>query len=90
LNVAADPGSANLPDAFVSRRDLNQLIVRCVDDRTLQFAIFHGLSNNRYKRLDLSDARTLTGYEHRDDLAVENPQFKHTALAGKPETHTGL
>jgi nucleoside-diphosphate-sugar epimerase len=90
LNVAAEPENANLLDAFVSRRDLNQLIVRCVDDRTLQFAIFHGLSNNRYKRLDLSDARALVGYEPRDDLAVENPQFKHTALAGKPETHKGL
>lgn len=90
LNVAAEPDSANLLDAFVSRRDLNQLIVRCVDDRTLQFAIFHGLSNNRYKRLDLSDARALVGYEPRDDLAMENPQFKNTALAGKPETHKGL
>jgi hypothetical protein len=60
-----------------------------VDDETLQFAIFHGLSNNRFKRLDLSDARALVGYEPRDDLAVENPQFKHTALAEEPETHKG-
>jgi hypothetical protein len=90
LNTAAEPGSANLLDAFVSRRDLNQLIVRCVDDETLRFAIFHGLSNNRYKRLDLSDTCALVGYEPRDDLATENPQFKHTALAGKPETHKGV
>lgn len=88
-SVAANPGSANLLDAFVSRRDLNQLIVRCVDDETLQFAIFHGLSNNRYKRLDLSDARALIGYEPQDDLATENPQFKHTVLAEHPETHKG-
>ncbi len=89
LAVAADPHNAGLLDAFVSRRDLNQLIVRCVDDETLQFAIFHGLSNNRFKRLDLSDARALIGYEPRDDLATENPQFKHTALAEEPETHKG-
>jgi nucleoside-diphosphate-sugar epimerase len=89
LATAADPGSAGLLDAFVSRRDLNQLIVRCVDDETLLFAIFHGLSNNRYKRLDVSDARALLGYEPRDDLAAENPQFKHTALAEEAETHKG-
>lgn len=87
--TAADPNSAGLLDAFVSRRDLNQLIVRCVDDETLLFAIFHGLSNNRFKRLDLSDARALVGYAPRDDLAAENPQFKHTALTKEPETHKG-
>lgn len=90
LTTAANPDSASLLDAFVSRRDLNQLIVRCVDDETLLFAIFHGLSNNRFKRLDLSDARALIGYEPRDDLAAENPQFKHTALAQEPASHKGL
>jgi hypothetical protein len=89
LSVAAEPSSAGLLDAFVSQRDLNQLIIRSVDDETLLFAIFHGLSNNRFKRLDLSDARALIGYEPRDDLATENPQFKHTALAEEPETHKG-
>ena len=89
LSDAADPSNAGLLDAFVSRRDLNQLIVRCVDDVTLQFAVFHGLSNNRFKRLDLSDARALVGYEPVDDLAIHNPQFKETALAGEPITHKG-
>lgn len=89
LAKAADANSAALLDAFVSRRDLNQLIVRCVDNETLRFAVFHGLSNNRYKRLDLSDARALVGYEPQDDLAAENPQFKHTALVDKPLTHAG-
>lgn len=90
LAAAADPNRAGLLDAFVSRRDLHQLMVRCVDDETLQFAIFHGLSNNRFKRLDLSDARALIGYDPRDDLAAENPQFKHTALAAEPPSHKGM
>lgn len=89
LKKAAEPSNANLLDAFVSRRDLNQLIVRSIDNTTLRFAIFHGLSNNRYKRLDLSDARELLGYEPLDDLACENPQFKNTALAEDPQTHKG-
>src|SRR3954469_6511526 len=50
-------------DAWVSQRDLNQLIERCIDDQTLKFAIFNGLSNNRFKRLDISDARELLGYD---------------------------
>lgn len=89
LKIAAQPSNANLLDAFVSRRDMNQLLVRCVDDTSLRFAIFHGLSNNRFKRLDLSDARALLGYAPQDDLAVENPQFSRTALAEEPETHKG-
>lgn len=62
-------------DAFVSRRDLNQLIEKCIEVENLQFAIFNGVSNNRFKRLDISDARELVGYEPRDDLAQENPQL---------------
>jgi len=86
---AADAKKAGLLDAFVSRRDLHQLIVRSIDDDTLQFAVFHGLSNNRFKRLDVSDARALLGYEPQDDLAAENPQFKHTALNDHPCLHQG-
>jgi nucleoside-diphosphate-sugar epimerase len=54
-------------DAFVSQRDLNQLIERCIDVENLKFAILHGLSDNRFKRLDISDARALVGYAPQDD-----------------------
>ena len=37
------------------------------------FAIFHGLSNNTFKRLDISDARELVGYAPEDDLVRDNP-----------------
>ena len=49
-------------DAWVSQRDLNQLIEKCIDVENLKFAVFHGLSDNRFKRLDISDARELVGY----------------------------
>ncbi len=52
-------------------RDLHQLIVRCIDDLTLQFAIFQAMSNNRYNRYDTSDARELLGYAPVDDAFVE-------------------
>jgi UDP-glucose 4-epimerase len=67
-------------DGFVSRRDLNDLIVKCIDDDRLRFAIFHGLSNNRFKRLDISDARELLGYFPQDDLTRENPRLRPLQL----------
>ena len=67
-------------DAWVSRRDLNQLIERSIDVVELRFAILHGLSNNRFKRLDISDARQLVGYAPRDDLTEVNPRVKGLRL----------
>ncbi len=68
-------------DAFVSRRDLNQLINRCIDaPDSLRFAVFHGLSNNAFKRLDISDARELVGYMPEDDFAAEHPATRDLHL----------
>lgn len=52
---------------YVSERDLNQLIVRCIETPNVQFAIVHGISNNRFKRLDLTSTRDLLGYAPQDD-----------------------
>lgn len=77
----------NMLDAWVSQRDLNQLIEKCIDDETLKFAIFNGLSNNRFKRLDISDARELVGYAPQDDLTEVNPQLKPLHLTERVQTH---
>lgn len=63
-------------DCFVSHRDLNDLMVRCIDDSRLRFAIFHGVSDNRFKRLDISDARELLGFFPQDDFTRENPALR--------------
>jgi NAD(P)-dependent dehydrogenase (short-subunit alcohol dehydrogenase family) len=75
------PETAQKPDlkfmsAWVSQRDLNQLIEKSIDAEGLQFAILHGLSDNHFKRLDISDARELVGYAPQDDFARENPLLK--------------
>lgn len=76
-----DPKALLMMDSFASRRDLNQLIGRCIDaEDELRFAIFHGLSNNRFKRLDITDARELVGYAPQDDFAAENPALKDLHL----------
>ena len=80
LETARREDSVRLMDAFVSHRDLNQLIERCIDVENLQFAIFHGLSEGRFKRLDISDARELVGYDPQDDLTRENPRLKDLRL----------
>jgi len=74
--AAGDKGVAML-DAYISPRDMNQLLQRCIDDTTLKFAIVHGLSDNQFKRLDLAETRELLGYHPADDLTDMNP-----ALAG--------
>jgi nucleoside-diphosphate-sugar epimerase len=53
--------------AYVSARDLNQLLVRCIEAPAITFAIAHGLSENRFKRLDLTATRELLGYAPQDD-----------------------
>jgi nucleoside-diphosphate-sugar epimerase len=74
-------------DAWVSQRDLNQLIERCIDVENLKFAIFHGLSDNRFKRLDISDARALVGYRPVDDLTEINVKLKGLKLDETVSAH---
>ncbi len=87
LEVAREEHAVRLLDAFVSQRDLQQLIERCIEVENVTFAILHGLSNNRFKRLDISDARTLVGYDPQDDLTVEHPQFKDLHLNDTVHAH---
>jgi hypothetical protein len=43
------------------------LIVRCIETPGVQFAIVHGLSNNRFKRMDIHLTRQILGYAPQDD-----------------------
>jgi nucleoside-diphosphate-sugar epimerase len=53
--------------AFISKRDLSHLLAQCIEVENLQFAILHGVSDNRFKRLDITSTRTLVGYTPVDD-----------------------
>lgn len=61
-----------MADCFTSPRDLNQLIERCIEAERIRFAIFHAISDSRIKRLDISDARELVGYQPEDDFTEIN------------------
>jgi len=80
LETAREPSAIGMLDTFVSQRDLHQLIQRCIDVEDVTFAILHGVSNNRFKRLDISDARVLVGYQPQDDLSQEQPAMKELNL----------
>ncbi len=62
--------SRNL-STYVSARDLCQLFVRCIEAENVQFAIVHGVSDNRFKRMDLSTTRAAVGYQPQDDAFVK-------------------
>ena len=46
---------------------MSQLLVRCVETPDIPFAIVHGLSDNRIKRLDINSTKALLGYAPQDD-----------------------
>lgn len=77
---AEDPDSVKFMDAWVSHRDLQQLIEKSIDVENLKFAILNGLSDNRFKRLDITDARELVGYAPVDDFTEVNPRLKDLKL----------
>lgn len=52
---------------FVSRRDMSHLLVQCVETPDVKFAIVHGVSDNRFKYLDITSTRELLDYRPQDD-----------------------
>jgi UDP-glucose 4-epimerase len=75
LDYVQQTQAMGLMDCWVSHRDLIQLICQCIDDECLKFAIFHGISDNRFKRLDITSARELLGYSPADDFTEVNPDL---------------
>jgi nucleoside-diphosphate-sugar epimerase len=61
-----DPNLLHL-SGYMSERDMNHLLVRCIETRDVRFAIVHGISDNRFKRLDITSTRDLVGYTPQDD-----------------------
>lgn len=65
------PDSGHM-DILVSEQDLTQLITKCIEaPDDLRFDIFHGLSNNRFKRLDISHAREMLNYDPEDTVGED-------------------
>jgi hypothetical protein len=55
-------------DIALTQEDLARLVTASINaPASVRFGIFHGLSNNRFKRLDISDTRAVLGYAPEDD-----------------------
>lgn len=88
IETPQNPGTLQLADAYLSHRDLQQLLERCVDDTRLQFAIFNALSGNAFNRLDISDAKELLGYAPQDNYFADNPALASTGISDKIMSHS--
>ena len=62
-------GDATDAMAYVSARDLNDLLVRCIETEAIPYAVVAGISDNARKRFDLNHTRRLLGYAPRDVTA---------------------
>jgi NAD(P)-dependent dehydrogenase (short-subunit alcohol dehydrogenase family) len=88
VDKARQADSVPMMDAFVSHRDLNQLLRLSIDDERLLFAIVHGLSRNRFNRMNIDEARELLGYDPRDDFTEENPHLEDLQLSESVKPHS--
>lgn len=53
--------------AWLSPRDAVHLLECAIEAQNIQFFIAHGISNNRFKRLDLTATKKVLGYAPEDD-----------------------
>ena len=78
---------------WISERDMNQLFMRAIEVEDLPFAILHGVSDNRFKRLDIRKTRELVGYEPQDnsfdffDTGIDNGARWYTEFPGRTKAN---
>jgi nucleoside-diphosphate-sugar epimerase len=66
-SAAIHPGVQYL-DITSTYHDIAQFITKAIEaPDSLKYGIFHGISNNRYKRLDITSSRELLGFDPQDD-----------------------
>ncbi len=53
--------------AFLHPDDCNQLLTRCIETEGIQYEILNAISNNRYKRLDITESIEKVGYQPKAD-----------------------
>lgn len=72
---------SNRLDILISQEDLTQLITKCIEaPENLRYDIFHGLSDNNFKRLDLSHTRETLDYDPEDTVGEEEGHPKPSPL----------
>ena len=67
VNRANRPTDIRQLATWCSHRDVVQLIRLCLDHQPLQFDIFYGVSDNKWRFWDIDHARDVLGYAPRDN-----------------------
>ena len=57
----------NVAAAYLSPRDMNQLLAQAIETPDITYAVVAGISHNRRKRFDLRQTRALLGFAPQDD-----------------------
>jgi nucleoside-diphosphate-sugar epimerase len=57
--------------AYLDPDDFNNLLIKCLETPEITFVIAHAISDNKYKRLDLTEAKELLDYEPKVDVFEE-------------------
>ena len=53
--------------AFLHPDDLNQLLIGCIETENIQYEVINAVSDNRYKRLDITESVSKVGYNPKAD-----------------------
>ncbi|MEL6304412.1 MAG: NAD-dependent epimerase/dehydratase family protein, partial [Bacteroidota bacterium] len=53
--------------AYLHPDDFNQLLVGCIETKNIKHEVFNAISDNRYKRLDITEALEKVGYQPKAD-----------------------
>lgn len=86
-SAVADPAAVGVLDTFISPEDLADLLMRAIDDRSLRWALLHAVSDNRFKRLDISTARDLLGFSPGADAFALQPGMRDLDLERQVLAH---
>jgi len=53
--------------AFLHPDDFNQLLIGCIETKNIQYEVLNAISDNRYKRLDITESKEKVGYRPKAD-----------------------
>lgn len=65
-SAAYDEQVARLKASWLSHRDAAHLVDRCLQDESVTFDVFYGVSDNARRWFDIEHAREVLGYDPRD------------------------
>ncbi|MGH2559831.1 MAG: NAD-dependent epimerase/dehydratase family protein [Thermomicrobiales bacterium] len=85
--------TAHLLSMFLSQRDLNALLLRCIDaplpPPDQGAVVVHAISDNRFKRLDVTTTRHLFDFAPQDDgfrlIGLDEPEWMGTNATRRQE-----